>query len=127
MTAGGSSGTKALLRALAAGRRAAEVGTAFGDGARAIAAAAESLVTVELDPARAEAARVALADAANVTVLQGDWRDALPQHAPLRFRLRRRRRAGDEVRPGRLRPRSPRDDLRARRPDDGLRRHRSDP
>src|SRR5262245_24642243 len=87
MTARGSSipEVQALLRALAAGRRAAELGTAIGDGAPAIAAAAESLVTVELDPARAEAARVALADAANVTVLEGDWRNALPPHAPFDF------------------------------------------
>src|SRR5262245_51150144 len=87
MTAGGSSipEVRALLRALAADRRAAELGTAFGDGARAIAAAAESLVTVELDPARAEAARAALADLANVTVLEGDWRNALPPHAPFDF------------------------------------------
>ena len=56
MTEGGSSipEVHALLRVLAAGRRAAEIGTAFGEGARAIAKTAESLVTVELDAARAE-------------------------------------------------------------------------
>jgi predicted O-methyltransferase YrrM len=87
MTAGGSSipEVQSLLRALAAGRRAAELGTAFGDGARAIAAAAESLVTVEVDPARAEATRAAFAGSANVTVLEGDWRDVLPPHAPFDF------------------------------------------
>jgi predicted O-methyltransferase YrrM len=87
MTAGGSSipEVQAPLRALAAGRRAAELGTAFGDGARAIAAAAESLVIVELDPVRAEAARAALEGVANITVLEGDWRNALPPHAPFDF------------------------------------------
>jgi predicted O-methyltransferase YrrM len=87
MTAGGSSipEVHALLRALAAGRRAAEIGTAFGEGARAIAADAETLVTVELDPVRAESARKALAALRNVTVLHGDWRDVLPPRAPFEF------------------------------------------
>jgi predicted O-methyltransferase YrrM len=87
MTAGGSSipEVHALLRALAAGRRAAEIGTAFGDGARAIASTAETLVTVELDPERAESARKALAGVGNVIVLEGDWREVLPPHAPFDF------------------------------------------
>jgi predicted O-methyltransferase YrrM len=87
MTAGGSSipQVQALLRALAAGRRAAEIGTAFGDGARAIAAGAKTLVTVELDPERAAAARDALAGLGNVTVVEGDWREVLPPHAPFDF------------------------------------------
>jgi predicted O-methyltransferase YrrM len=87
VTAGGSSlpEVQALLRALAAGRHAAEIGTAFGEGALAIAAAAAGLVTVELDPDRAESARAALAGAGNVTLLVGDWRDVLPPHAPFDF------------------------------------------
>jgi predicted O-methyltransferase YrrM len=78
-------GGAGLLRTLAAGRRAAEIGTAFGDGARAIASSAEALVTVELDPGRATAARDALAGFGNVTVLEGDWRDVLPPHGPYDF------------------------------------------
>ena len=87
MTAGGSSRpeVQALLRSLAAGRHAAEIGTAFGEGALAIAAKAADLVTVELDPDRAESARLALADVANVMLLVGDWRDVLPPHAPFDF------------------------------------------
>jgi predicted O-methyltransferase YrrM len=87
MTAGGSSlpEVQALLRTLAAGRRAAEIGTAYGVGAQAIAATAESVITVELDPARAESARAALLGAANVTFVEGDWRDVLPPHAPFDF------------------------------------------
>ena len=52
MTGGGSSIPKVqrLLAVLATGRRAAEVGTAFGEGADAIASTAASLVTVEIDP-----------------------------------------------------------------------------
>ncbi len=74
-----------LLRALAAGRRAAEIGTAFGEGARAIASTAESLLTVELDSERAAAARSALAGVGNVTAVEGDWRDVLPPLAPFDF------------------------------------------
>jgi predicted O-methyltransferase YrrM len=87
VTAGGSSlpEVQALLRTLAAGRRAAEIGTAFGDGALAIASAATGLVTVELDPDRAQSARAALAVASNVTLLEGDWRDVLPAYAPFDF------------------------------------------
>ena len=39
-----------LLRVLAAGRDVAELGTAFGEGAAALAVTARSVVTVELDP-----------------------------------------------------------------------------
>ncbi len=87
MTEGGSSlpEVQALLRALAAGRYAAEIGTAFGEGARAIAADADSLITVELDPVRADSARGALARLGNVTLLEGDWREVLPPHAPFDF------------------------------------------
>lgn len=85
MTASGSSipEVHALLRALAAGRRAAEIGTAFGDGARAIAATAAELVTVEIDPIRAQEAREALAGLGNVTVVEGDWRKIL--YGPFEF------------------------------------------
>ena len=57
MTAGGTSipEVQALLRALAAGRDVAELGSAFGEGAAAMAETARSVVTVEeivdvLDP-----------------------------------------------------------------------------
>jgi len=54
---GGSSirAVQALLRALAAGRDVAEIGTAFGEGAAAMAETARRVVTVERDPARAAA------------------------------------------------------------------------
>ena len=71
-----------LLSVLAAGRRCAEIGTAFGIGAAAIASTAASLVTVEIDPERVAKAREALAGFANVEVLEGDWRDELPPRAP---------------------------------------------
>ena len=49
-----------LLAVLAAGRHCAEIGTAFGIGAAAIASTAASLVTVEIDPERVATAREAL-------------------------------------------------------------------
>jgi predicted O-methyltransferase YrrM len=84
MTAGGSSlpEVQRLLAVLAAGKRCAEMGTAFGEGAAAIASTAASLVTVELDPERAAAARERLAGLDNVELVEGDWRDVLPQRAP---------------------------------------------
>ena len=84
MTHGGSSipAVQRLLRVLAAGRRVAEVGTAFGEGAAAMAETAASVVTVEIDPARAEAASRRLAAFPNVELLVGDWRDHLPRRAP---------------------------------------------
>ncbi|MGE5275077.1 MAG: transferase [Verrucomicrobiota bacterium] len=87
MTAGGSSipEVQALLRALAAGRHAAEIGTASGGGARAIAATAADLVTAEVDPVRAESARAALVAVSTVTVVVGDWREVLPPHGPFEF------------------------------------------
>ena len=83
MTAGGSSlpEVQRLLAVLAAGRRVAELGTAFGDGAAAIASTATSVVTVEIDEARAAHARERLAGLANVEVFIGDWREYLPSHA----------------------------------------------
>jgi predicted O-methyltransferase YrrM len=84
MTGGGSSipEVQALLRVLAGGaRRAAEVGTAFGEGAAAIAEGISpegTLVTVEADPERAKIAREALAGFPNVRLVEGDWRELLP-------------------------------------------------
>ncbi len=84
MTDGGSSiaAVQALLRVLASGRRAAELGTAFGEGAAAMASTAQEVVTVEIDAERAEAARQRLAGCANVELLVGDWRELLPSRAP---------------------------------------------
>jgi predicted O-methyltransferase YrrM len=64
--------------------RIAEIGTSYGDGARAIAAAVQdgaTFVTVELDPERAARARDALRGT-EAEVLEGDWRDVLPARAP---------------------------------------------
>jgi predicted O-methyltransferase YrrM len=84
MTAGGSSlpEVQRLLAVLAAGRRCAEVGSAFGEGAAAIASTAASLATVELDPQRAAIASERLRGFPNVELLVGDWRDHLPHRAP---------------------------------------------
>jgi len=74
LTGGGSSipEVHALLRVLAAGRDVAEFGTAFGEGAAAMAETARSVVTVELDPERAALARTRLARHGNVEPLEGD-------------------------------------------------------
>ncbi len=84
MTRGGASlpEVRRLLAVLAAGRHAAELGTAFGDGAAAIASTAASLVTVENDEERAARARERLAGLENVDLHVGDWRDVLPALAP---------------------------------------------
>ena len=84
MTAGGSSipAVQGLLRVLAAGRRVAELGTAFGDGAAAMAGTARQVVTVELDPERAEVARERLAGLPNVELVVGDWLEVLPPRGP---------------------------------------------
>jgi len=79
VTAGGSSipEVQALLRVLAAERRrAGEIGTAFGEGATAIATGLRpggTLVTVELDPRRAEIAQKAFARLSSVRLIEGDW------------------------------------------------------
>jgi predicted O-methyltransferase YrrM len=80
VTAGGSSipEVQRLLGVLATGRRVAEAGTAFGEGAEAMARTARSVVTVELDPERAELAARRLASYSNVELLVGDWRELLP-------------------------------------------------
>ena len=84
MTGGGSSlpEVQRLLAVLAAGKRCAEVGTAFGEGAAAIASTARSLVTVELDLDRVSIAAYRLRRFPNVELLAGDWRDQLPQRGP---------------------------------------------
>jgi predicted O-methyltransferase YrrM len=84
MTGGGSSipEVQALLRVLASGRRCAEIGTAFGEGAAAMSDTAASLVTVEIDEGRAAIARERLRDRDNVELLIGDWRELLPPRAP---------------------------------------------
>jgi predicted O-methyltransferase YrrM len=91
VTAGGSSipEVQDLLSVLAAGRRrAAEIGTAVGEGAAAIATSLPpggTLVTVECDPERADAARAGLAGLDNVRLLVGDWREELPPFGPFDF------------------------------------------
>jgi predicted O-methyltransferase YrrM len=74
VTGGGSSipAVHTLLRALAAGRDVAELGTAFGEGAAAMAETARTVITVENDPERAETARERLAGLDNVELLEGD-------------------------------------------------------
>jgi predicted O-methyltransferase YrrM len=67
---------------LAAGKHCAETGTAFGEGAAAMAATAKSLVTVELDAGRAEIAAGRLRGLDNVELIVGDWREHLPRRAP---------------------------------------------
>jgi predicted O-methyltransferase YrrM len=74
----------ATLVASKPGGRVAEIGTSYGEGAKAIVAAlprGTSFVTVELDPDRAAQAREAL-DGTEAQVLEGDWRDHLPQLGP---------------------------------------------
>jgi predicted O-methyltransferase YrrM len=87
VTAGGSSlpEVQRLLAVLGAGRRCAETGTAFGEGAAAIASTAVSLVTVEQNPERAAVAAERLRGLENVELAVGDWRDVLPPHAPFDF------------------------------------------
>jgi predicted O-methyltransferase YrrM len=84
LTDGGSSipEVRALLRVLAAGRDVVEFGTAFGDGAAALAETARSVVTVELDVERAAIAARRLENHANVEALVGDWREALRGRGP---------------------------------------------
>ncbi len=84
MTDGGSSiaAVQALLRVLGTGRDVAEIGTAFGEGAAALAETARSVVTVEIDPARAAVARERLAGRENVELLVGDWRHELRSRGP---------------------------------------------
>ena len=74
----------ATLVASKPGGRIAELGTSYGDGAKAIVAAlpaGATFVTVELDPERAARAREALAGT-QAEVLEGDWRELLPARGP---------------------------------------------
>ena len=73
---------QALLRVLAAGRDVAELGAAFGETAAVMAEAARSVVTVELDPRRAEVARERLARLENVELLEGDAFELLDGRGP---------------------------------------------
>ena len=84
MTGGGSSlpEVHALLRVLAAGRDVAELGTAYGEGAAAMAETARSIVTVERDPERAAVARERLASFANIEALEGDAYELLRSRGP---------------------------------------------
>lgn len=84
MTGGGSSlpEVQRLLAVLATGKRCAETGTAFGEGAAALASTALSVLTVESDPARARIAGERLRDLPGVELLVGDWREHLPVRAP---------------------------------------------
>jgi predicted O-methyltransferase YrrM len=84
LTGGGSSiePVQALLRVLGAGRDVAELGTAFGEGAAALAETARSVVTVESDPERAALARTRLASYANVELLEGDAYEQLRGRGP---------------------------------------------
>jgi predicted O-methyltransferase YrrM len=89
MTAGADSSAEVqrLLATLVASRpagRVAEAGTAYGDGAAAIAAAlgpGATFVTCELDAERAAEARKRLAGA-RVEIIEGRWQDMLPPRAP---------------------------------------------
>ncbi len=84
MTAGGSSipEVQLVLMELAASRCCAEAGTAFGEGAAAMARTAKSVVTVEVDPDRIEIARERLRGLPNVELLEGGWKELLPPRAP---------------------------------------------
>ena len=73
---------QALLRVLAAGRDVVEMGAAFGETAAVMAETAHSVVTVELDPERAAAARGRLVGLANVELLEGDVFEQLDGRGP---------------------------------------------
>ena len=73
---------QALLRVLATGRDVAELGAAFGETAAIMAETARSVVTVELDPERAAAARERLAGLGNVELLEGDVYEQLRGRGP---------------------------------------------
>ncbi|HEY8315418.1 MAG TPA: hypothetical protein VIG35_01035 [Gaiellaceae bacterium] len=73
---------QALLRVLATGRDVAELGTAFGEGAAALAETARFVVTVERDPERAAIARERLAGLDIVEALEGDAYELLRGRGP---------------------------------------------
>ena len=84
MTGGGSSipEVQRLLRVLAAGKRVAEAGTAYGEGSAAMAETAARVVTVECDAERALTAAERLAPFEHVELLVGRWQELLPPRAP---------------------------------------------
>src|SRR5207253_5419363 len=84
VTRGGSSiePVRRLLAVLGSGRWCAEIGTAFGEGAAALAETAAHVVTVEIDPERAALALRRLVEATNVELLVGDWHDELVGRGP---------------------------------------------
>ena len=84
MTHGGTSlpEVQRLLAVLAAGRHVGEAGTAFGEGAAAMARTARSVVTVELDAERAAIAARRLEPFSNAELLVGDWSELLPTRGP---------------------------------------------
>jgi predicted O-methyltransferase YrrM len=84
VTDGGSSLPEVhrLLAVLAAGRRCAEIGTAFGEGAAAMGSTAASVVTVEHDAERAAIAAKRLRGLRNVELFVGNWRGVLPPLGP---------------------------------------------
>ena len=73
---------QALLRVLAVGRDVAEMGTAHGETAAAIAETARRVVTVERDRERIPGARERLAALANVELLEGDVYEELRGRGP---------------------------------------------
>jgi len=81
----------ALLHLLAGRRgivRAGEIGTGAGVGAAWIVSALEPgvpFVTVEQDTALVTAARELFSGDADVSVLEGDWREVMPGEAPFDF------------------------------------------
>jgi predicted O-methyltransferase YrrM len=83
-----SAETGRLLQVLAAQRgrtRVAEIGTGCGVGSAWILSALDPdvrFVTVELDGGRAAAAAELLSGDEHASVLEGDWRELLPQEAP---------------------------------------------
>lgn len=74
-----------LLAGLRGRERVAETGTGAGVGAAWIVSALDPAVpffTAERDPGLAAAAAGLFAEDPNVRVLEGDWHDVLPAHAP---------------------------------------------
>ena len=89
----------ATLVASKPGGRIAEIGTGYGEGAKAIAAAlpaGATFVTVEIEPGRVAQARAGLAGT-HAEVLEGDWRDHLPQRGPFDARQSSVTRSGTTV------------------------------
>ena len=93
-----------LLAVLAAGRRAGEIGTAYGGGAESIASTARSLVTVEVDAMRAAPSREKPASFPHVEVLVGDWREELAPRGPFELVVPGGLLVMDDLTPGRPGP-----------------------